>query len=155
MDRHSRWLVTTLHHTVTLTSWVPLSLFCLLWQMPFTFRFIEIIDTGLYLEFDLFHKTYSSTAHTAPIPSEMRWSRICAIFDKGHKHGCGYSALSDMKMLLERNNILSNMANSYLDSVESRCETCRCTPSQRQAHKVSLASMDRQFNDVVCVDHCF
>lgn len=109
----------------------------------------------LYLEFDLFLKTNSASAHTAAIPSEMELSKICAISDRVHKHIYGYSALSDMKILLERNQTLSNMANSFIDSVVLRCETCRGTARLRQARKVSLASRHRQFNKVVCVGHYY
>lgn len=84
---------------------------------------------------------------------DMSWSALRAICDKVHKHVCGHTALSDMQTQLQQNGLLTDTASKYLDSVVSRCGSCQCTAQPQLTRKVSLASVHRQFNEVVCINH--
>lgn len=105
-------------------------------EMNFICLPLYLNNRHLYLEFDLFFKTNTANANTAAMSLKVPWSNIGTICDKIRNHVFGHAALSNMKILLERNNVLSNMANSYLGSVKSHCDACQCTARPRQAHKL-------------------
>lgn len=77
------------------------------------------------------------------------------IADKVHSHVCGHSDFSDVKLLLERNKLLTPDVEKYLREIMNRCTACRSTAIPRTSRKVSLSSLNRNFNEVVCVDHIF
>jgi len=83
------------------------------------------------------------------------WASIKKIVDKVHKHICGHSNYTDIKLLLERNSLWSSDAEKYLVGILNECSACDTTAMPKPARKVSLSSMSRSFNDVVCIDHLF
>ena len=72
-----------------------------------------------------------------------------------HKHVCGHASLSDMKILLERNDLWSEEVEKCLSRVVDSCEKFVRTYEPKQARKFSLRSMNMSFNDLVCIDHFY
>ena len=83
------------------------------------------------------------------------WKDLKKIVDKVHKHVCGHSNYSDIKLLLERNMLWNDHVDKYLQSTLENCTACRTTAKPKACRKVSLSAMSRSFNDVVCIDHMF
>lgn len=87
--------------------------------------------------------------------ASMSSKELKSVADKVHKHICAHADISDVKLLLQRNNLLSPDVEKYLTFVMSRCSGCRSTAKPQGSRKVSLSSLNRDFNEVVCVDHVF
>eukprot|EP00178_Gracilaria_changii_P015990 TRINITY_DN4502_c0_g1_i1.p1 TRINITY_DN4502_c0_g1~~TRINITY_DN4502_c0_g1_i1.p1 ORF type:complete len:217 (+),score=18.60 TRINITY_DN4502_c0_g1_i1:155-805(+) len=87
--------------------------------------------------------------------STRPWSELKKIVDKVHKHVCGHAVYSDIKILLQRNGLWNEGVNKYLALVLENCTHCSTTSLPKSARKVSLSSISRSFNDVVCIDHLF
>ena len=81
------------------------------------------------------------------------WTELKKIIDKLHKHVCGHASLSDIQILLQCNNLLSTEIEKYLNRVVTSCSDCAKTHEPKQARKVSISSINRSFNKVVCIDH--
>ena len=83
------------------------------------------------------------------------WDEIKHIIDRVHKHVCGHSCYSDMKTLLQRNDIWDESIQKYLQQTLERCPACKKTSEAQPERKVSLGTISRSFNEVLCVDHLF
>jgi len=127
---------------------------------------IKMIDHGFhsYLPWDIFCSektkekpvTFKFFCATAQIEGKSTsWAATKKIVDKVHKHICGHSNYTDIKLLLERNELWSIDVEKYLTGVLEKCSACKTTALPKPARKVSLSSMSRSFNDVVCIDHLF
>ena len=77
------------------------------------------------------------------------------IIDKVHNHVFGHSSFTDIKSLLERNGIWNDDAHKCLSTIIETCSSCNETSLPKQARKVLISSMSREFNEVVCIDHLF
>lgn len=80
---------------------------------------------------------------------------ICKIINHVHQHVCGHAKYSDMKTPLQRNNILAEAVQNQLQKTVSVFLNSRATAKPQPSHKMSLSSLKRIFNGVVCVDHFF
>lgn len=100
-------------------------------------------------------KLFCATATIANTDIIRPWNEVKKVIDKVHKHICGHSNYSDIRILLERNKLWCDEAKKYLCSVLENCPSCETTAKPSTARKVSLSSMSRDFNCVVCVDHFF
>jgi len=98
---------------------------------------------------------FCATAIVSCSEESRPWIETKKIVDKVHTHVCGHSNFSDIKILLERNSIWDESVEKYLVQIMESCISCRTTALPKPSRKVSLSSMSRQFNDVVCVDHFF
>lgn len=96
---------------------------------------------------------YCATAHIHENITHGPWSEIRKVIDKVHRHVCGHSNYHDMKLLLERNMIWNAEVKKYLSQVLDTCPDCLTTSQAQSTRNVSLSSLSRNFNDVVCVDH--
>lgn len=83
------------------------------------------------------------------------WPQIRRIVDKVHKHVCVHSTYSDMRTLLQRNKLWNDQAQNYLSQIVSECPDCKASSTPPPNRRVSLASLNREFNDVLCLDHMF
>ena len=63
------------------------------------------------------------------------------------------ATFSDMRTLLMRNGLWTNQVQHYLVHVVSSCTSCKASATPPPNRQVSLASLNRQLNEVVCVDH--
>lgn len=83
------------------------------------------------------------------------WSHIRRIIDKVHKHVCRHSTYSDMIILLQRTKLWNKQAQNYLSSVVSHCPDFKASSTPPPNGRVSLASLNRDFNDSICMDYMF
>lgn len=98
---------------------------------------------------------FCASAHIEGDVAKKPWTDVKKIVDKVHKHVCGHSTYSDIRVLLERNKLWNEQVEKYLQSVLERCTACLTTAKPKSSRKVSLSAMTRSFNDLVCVDHLF
>jgi len=85
----------------------------------------------------------------------LPWSNRKAIIDRVHLHVCGHSSFSDMKTLLQRNDLYDDNAAEYLAQVLDECTSCKVTSQPKPNRKVSLSSLSKEFNKEVCIDHLY
>jgi len=102
-----------------------------------------------------FHAVLFCATATIAAKETRPWKELKAIVDKVHRHVCGHSNYSDIKVLLERNGIWDDAVMKYLSQILEKCESCSTTALPKKSPKVSLSSMTRGFNEVVCVDHMY
>ena len=74
----------------------------------------------------------------------LPWPELKKTSDEVHKHVCGHASVSEIKILLKRNN---NWTGA------SSCWDCTKNYEPQKARKVSLSSVSRSFNETICIDH--
>lgn len=99
------------------------------------------------------YKLFCAAATIQNETSSRSWAELRKIVDKVHKHVCGHSTYSDIKILLQRNNLWNDEVMKYLARTIESCSSCHNTALPKPTRKVSLSTMSREFNDTVCVDH--
>ena len=101
-------------------------------------------------------RMYCATLHVhSATPSERPWAELKAIVDKVHHHVCGHSNYHDIQILLDRNGLWNADVRKYLSTVLYTCSSCTVVQEPKGRRPVSLSSMSRDFNQLVCVDHLF
>lgn len=88
-------------------------------------------------------------------PTYDNWSNIHRVVDKVHKHVCGHFTYSDMKTLPQCTNLWNDQTQNYLSNVISNCPACKASATPPLNRRLSLASLNREFNHVVCMYHMF
>lgn len=83
------------------------------------------------------------------------WTEKKAIIDKVHRHICGHSNYTDIKILLERNDMWDESVSQYVKETLEKCEVCRTTALPKSSTNVSISSMSKGVNEVVCIDHMY
>ena len=68
---------------------------------------------------------------------------------------CGHSSYNEIRLLLDRNELWDDPCSRYLSHVLEICPHCPIVQRPAPSRKVSLSSMFRQFNAIVCIDHLF
>ena len=86
-----------------------------------------------------------SSVSSKPI-QECSWTTIKHTIEKVHRHLCGHSPYSDLKLLLIRNNFWNEAVERYLNEIVDKCAGCRHTSLPRGTRKVSLSYLSRSFN---------
>ena len=99
------------------------------------------------------NKLFCATAEICNNLGRRPWKEIRQVVDKVHKHVCGHSNYTDIKILLQRNSLWSNEVQKYLSNTLEHCPKCVATSEPLTTRKVSLSSLNREFNSVVCIDH--
>lgn len=98
--------------------------------------------------------TLSCAAATPRETAALRdWPSTRRVIDKVHRHVCGHASFSDIRTLLQRNGMWSLNAQKYLASVVRDCADCVASSTPPPNRRVSLKSLDRAFNSVLCIDH--
>jgi len=130
---------------------------------------ITLADDGMhsFIPYELFFRSsdlipheqqiviYCATAQLERTNEALSWPKTRKIIDKVHTHVCGHSSFSDIKVLLQRNDIWNESVQDYLAMILERCTSCKTTSLPKQTRKVSLSSLNRSFKDLVCVDHMY
>lgn len=88
-------------------------------------------------------------------PTHDNWSQIRRVLEKVHEHVCGHYTYYDMRTLIQRTNLWNGQTENYLLNVVSKCPDCNASSTPPPNRRVSLASLNREFNDVVCMNHMF
>lgn len=83
------------------------------------------------------------------------WNQVKAIFDKVQSHVCGHGSLTDMSLLLQRKNLWTEPVADHVHQLIESCVSCRATAPPQPSRKVSISSLSRNFNEIVCVDHFY
>ena len=83
------------------------------------------------------------------------WSDIKKIIDKENKHVCGHASFTDYQLIIERNNLWNDTVASYLRELVNGCTACRSTSVSHPSRKVSISSLSKNFNEVLCIDHLY
>lgn len=81
------------------------------------------------------------------------WKQTKAIIDKVHCHLRGHANYINMRLLLERNNLWSDMIADYVGRLVEPCVACHSTAPPQPSRKVSISPLSRNFNEVLCIDH--
>jgi len=98
---------------------------------------------------------FCATAVVGGATEKRPWEECKAVVDKVHRHVCGHSNFTDIKVLLERNGLWDAHVQKYLSGILESCEKCKTTALPKSSRKATLSSLSREFNKVVCVDHLF
>ena len=97
---------------------------------------------------------YSSVMVSDGIDS-MPCAHVKRIVDRVHAHVCGHSTFADMRVFLQRNQMWNNSISQYLPQTVNDCMSCLRTSALIPNRKVSIKSLSRSFNEVVCIDHFY
>ena len=110
-----------------------------------------------HISSDYVDKSFYYATAQLPIGEKLKLSfdKLKPIIDIVHRHVCGHSSYNDIKTLLDRNGIWNEDTKRYLAQTIETCKSCKHTSEPTGMRKVSLSSMSREFNDLVCVDHLF
>lgn len=87
--------------------------------------------------------------------ASLSWPELKRMIDKIHKHVCGHASYDEIKLLMKRNDLWNGQCSKYLSQQLESCKSCVEVKLPKSARKVSLGSVSREFNDLVCVDHFF
>ncbi len=101
----------------------------------------------LFSNTDVLHPTLASELLFATAKVNDSSHELLSSIDKVHKRVCVHSHFSDIKILLQRNNL------RYLADSSEKCSSCLATSLPKKSRKVSLAEISREFNEIVYVDH--
>lgn len=101
------------------------------------------------------HLLSFSSAQTSTDVIRKNWEDVKTFVDRVHLHVCDHADFSDIRLLLQRNDLWSSDVNRYLYEIIAKCPGCRATSLPQPSPKVSLRSLNRTFNQCVCVDHMF
>lgn len=82
------------------------------------------------------------------------WSSVKNVVDKVHKHVFGHEN-TDLKLLLKRKNLCNYSVAKYVGDPISGCTAFWSTAPAQPNRKVSIFSLSKQLNDIVCVDHFY
>lgn len=121
--------------------------------------YISMVDHYFlsYIPLDCFIASRNSESTlsclSAVTTHDMPWKDVKKVIDKVHKHVCGHATLTDYKLLLERNGLWNETIASYIAKTMEECTACRCTSPPMPSRKVSISSLSKSFNEVLCVDH--
>lgn len=85
----------------------------------------------------------------------MQWDLVFPILDKFRPHVFGHGDRADMRTLLERYGYWLEDASKYITDQVERCRSWAVCANPKPSRKVSLASLNRQFYDLLCIDHLF
>lgn len=80
------------------------------------------------------------------------WSAFRRLVDKERKHVCGYSTYGDMTTLLMSTNLWTPQVQLYSATIVRNCISCERFSTPPPNQRVSLCSLNRQFNEVVGLD---
>lgn len=86
---------------------------------------------------------------------DRSWSENQKTIGEVHKHVCGHSNYSDMKLFLQRNRIWRDHSGDYLKRKVEYCKHCLLVQTPEGIRKVSLSSISQSFSDAVCIDHMY
>ena len=90
-----------------------------------------------------------------PEQRTLTWPYVKRIVDRVHRHVCGHAAYSDIRTLLERNDMWTSSVKHYLDRIIQQCANCVKSSRPQPTRKVSLSSLNSSFNDTVYIDHMY
>lgn len=104
-----------------------------------------------YNLFEDFRRTNAANHLSGGIVTCRTWNAFWSILHKGHRNVCCHARYTDFKLLLQRNDIFNYVIEAYISRMISKCSSCRFTAPPQLSRKVSISSLIKYFNDVVCL----
>ena len=103
------------------------------------------------------NKVAALVSHSASsnLQLERPISELSRIVKRVHQHVCGHATYGDMKTLLIRNSIWNDEVQRLLADTVEKCENCIAASPPPTNRPVSITGINRQFNDLVCIDHFY
>lgn len=98
---------------------------------------------------------FSASTKSDSSTTDMPWPELKKVLDRVHTHVCGHASYSDIKTLLERNNLWNDASRHYISSTMQNCVHCMKSASPKPTRKVSLHMLNKEFNDTVFIDHFY
>ena len=86
---------------------------------------------------------------------DKTWTEVKNIVDKVHKHVCGHANYTDYRLLLERNELWNDAVAAYVAQSIENCTACKSTAAPQPNRKVSISSLSKHFNEILCIDHFY
>lgn len=83
------------------------------------------------------------------------WWQTKVIIDKVPRHLCGHCNITEMHLLLQGNNMRSDMVADYVGKLVESCVACRSAAPPQPSRKVSITYLSCSFNEVFWVDHFY
>lgn len=83
------------------------------------------------------------------------WSALKRIVGTVCKHVCGHATFTDYKLLLQRNRVCNDFVASYLTKFVNACTAYHSTWVPQPSRKVSISSLSKKPNEVLCTDHLY
>lgn len=88
-------------------------------------------------------------------PMHLPWKDVKRTIDKVHTHVCGHANYTDFKLLLQRNNMWNEQVDTYVTNIISNCPSCNSTAHPQPKRMVSISTLSKKFNQILCVDHFY
>lgn len=63
--------------------------------------------------------------------------------------------MTDFQILLKRSNLWNAAVAKYVTEVISKCTACRSTAPPQPSRKVSISSLSKELNEIICIDHFY
>lgn len=111
----------------------------------------------IYIPLDAFAPNSSDetalTCLNSTLSGNWSWKQTKAVIDKVHRHVCGHASFTDKRLLFERKNLWYDMVANCVAWLVKSCAACCLTVPLQLSRKVSISSLSRSFNEVICIYH--
>lgn len=87
--------------------------------------------------------------------TDRSWAEVMVVTDKVHIYVCRKAKLTDIRLLLKRNNLWNDAVETYVCRLVFRCVACRSTAPPQPSRNLSIWSLSKNFNDIVCNDRYY
>lgn len=130
-------------------------------------NYITITDVGLqiYRPFNWFQRLSANSSpvrsclSAAPSAGEAEvldsWAKLRCVVDRVHRHVCVHATYSNMRTFLCRSRLWNENVHQYLSTTISHWINCKASSTPLPNHRISLSSLHRPFNKIVCLDHFY
>lgn len=85
----------------------------------------------------------------------LSWKNIKRTIDKVYTHVCSHANHTDFNQLLQINNMWDDQVDQYVTNINSNFPSCRPTAHPQPRSMVSISSLSKKFNQIMCIDHFF
>lgn len=85
----------------------------------------------------------------------MNWAKLRRVVNRVHHHTWGHTSFPGMRTLLSRNGLWNEHVQHYIASTIAQCRDCKASSTPPPNRRVSISSLDKAFNDIVCIDHFY
>lgn len=86
---------------------------------------------------------------------DKKWTEVKNIIDKLHKHVRRHANYTDYRLLSERSELWTDPVGAYAAHSIDNYTVCRSIAAPPPSKKVSISSLSKQFNEIVCIDHVY
>lgn len=87
--------------------------------------------------------------------AEKPCSHVKEFVNKVYKHICCHANLTDLWLFLQRHFMWNEDVANYIYKYFGQCTSCCATSPPQTSRKLSISSVSKGLNDVVCLDHIY